>query len=153
VVGQAWWFEALGWQGGGMVRAEMRQVGPGVFRSDKPLPLNGSWKTLLRLHLPVHSMVSAPVFLPADPAIPAPEVSAEQGAEREFVTESEILRREERKDVPAWLWATGYTVTFALFGFVFALIGAAYTWAARRRLEEGGAAPAEQARARVRAGA
>ncbi|MGH3317262.1 MAG: hypothetical protein ACRDO0_14055 [Nocardioidaceae bacterium] len=154
VVGQAWWFQALGWQGGGMVRAEMKQVEPGVFRSDKPLPLNGSWKTLLRLHLPVHSMVSAPVFLPADPAIPAPELSAEQGAEREFVTESEILRREERKDVPAWLWATGYTVTFALFGFVFALIGAAYAWAARRRLERGaGAAPEEQARGRVRADA
>jgi hypothetical protein len=152
VVGQAWWFEALAWQGGGMVRAEMKQVEPGVFRSGKPLPLTGSWKTLLRLHLPVHSMVSAPVFLPADPAIPAPEVSAEQGAEREFVTESEILRREERKDVPAWLWATGYTVTFALFGLVFALIGAAYAWAARRRLEAPAeVAPDEQARGRVRA--
>ena len=153
VVGQAWWFEALAWQGGGMVRAEMRQVEPGVFRSDKPLPLNGSWKTLLRLHLPVHSMVSAPVFLPADAAIPAPEVSAEQGAEREFVTESEILRREERKDVPAWLWATGYTVTFALFGFVFALIGAAYAWAARRRLEDGAELAREASAGRVGADA
>jgi hypothetical protein len=128
----AWWFEALAWQGGGLVKAEMTEVSPGVFRSERPLPLHGSWKTLLRLHLPVHTMVSAPIYLPADPAIPAQEVPAVQGADREFVTEKDILRREERKDVPAWLWATGYAVTFALFGLVFALIGVAYALAARR---------------------
>jgi hypothetical protein len=130
VTDDAWWFEALSWQGGGLVRAEMTEVSPGVFRSERPLPVHGSWKTLLRLHKPVHTMVSVPIYLPADPAIPAAEVPAVDGAHRQFVTESDILRREERKDVPGWLWATGYAVTFALFGLVFALIGAAYAYAA-----------------------
>jgi hypothetical protein len=134
VAADAWWFEALSWQGGGLVRSEMTEVAPGVYRSARPLPLYGSWKTLLRLHLPVHTMVSVPIYLPADPAIPAAEVPAVQGAHRAFVTESDILRREERQDVPSWLWATGYTVTFALFGLVFALIGAAFALAARRPL-------------------
>ncbi|MDQ4085021.1 MAG: hypothetical protein M3165_04310 [Actinomycetota bacterium] len=128
----AWWFEALSWQGGGLVKTEMTQVSPGVFRSERPLPLHGTWKTMLRLHLPVHTMVSVPIYLPADPAIPAHEVPAVQGADREFVAEKHILRREEREDVPPWLWATGYAVTFALFGLVFALIAAAYALAARR---------------------
>jgi hypothetical protein len=132
VAAGAWWFEALAWQGGGMVRAEMREVSPGVYRSDRPLPLHGAWKTLLRLHQPLHTMVSVPLYLPADPAIPAAGVPAVQDADRAFVTEKHILRREERKDVPAWLWAAGYAVTFALFGLVFALIGTAYAAAARR---------------------
>ena len=80
------------------------------------------------------TMVSVPIYLPADPAIPAAKVPAVQGADRAFVTESDILRREERQDVPSWLWATGYAVTFALFGLVFALIGVAYALAARRPL-------------------
>jgi hypothetical protein len=130
---RAWWFEALAWQGGGMVRAEMREVSPGVYRSERPLPLHGSWKTLLRLHLPAHSLASVPLYLPADPAIPAPKVPAVQGAERDFVVEKHILRREEKKDLPTWLWAVGYGVTFALFGLVFALIAAAYALAATRR--------------------
>jgi len=136
----AWWFEALAWQGGGLVRSEMTEVSPGVYRSARPLPLYGSWKTLLRLHQPVHTMVSVPIYLPADPAIPAAEVPAVQGAHRAFVTESDILRREERQDVPSWLWAAGYAVTFALFGLVFALIGVAYALAARRPLPR----PAEE---------
>jgi hypothetical protein len=132
VADDAWWFEALAWQGGGLVRSEMTEVSPGVYLSERPLPVDGTWKTLLRLHKPVHTMVSVPLFLPADPAIPAGEVPAVDGADRDFVTESDILRREEREDVPAWLWATGYAVTFALFGLVFALIAAAYALAARR---------------------
>jgi hypothetical protein len=132
---RAWWFEAMAWQGGGLVRADMREVSPGVYRSARPLPLHGAWKTLLRLHMPTHALVSAPLYLPADPAIPAPEVPAVQGAQREFVVEKHILRREEKKDVPTWLWAAGYAITFALFGLVFALIAAAYTLAARPRRE------------------
>jgi hypothetical protein len=149
---EAWWFEALSWQGGGRVKAEMTEVAPGVFRSERPVPLHGDWKTLLRLHLPVHTMVSVPIYLPADPAIPAPAVKAVDGADREFVAEQEILRREESKDVPAWLWGIGYTVTFALFGLVFALIGAAYALAARRRLPSG-ADPGPQEARREPAGA
>jgi len=38
--------------------------------------LVGSWQTLLRLHLPVHTMVGVPTHLPADPAIPAAKVPA-----------------------------------------------------------------------------
>ena len=149
----AWWLETLAWQGGGLVHAEMDRIGPGLYRSERPVPLAGDWKTMLRLHLPTHTMVSAPIYLPADPAIPAPEVSAVDGAHRDFVTEKEILRREERKDVPAWLWAAGYATTFALFGLVFALIGAAYALAARRRVPPRPAETDAETRTPVGAGA
>jgi len=130
-VADAYWFEALSWQGGGAVRGELDQVRPGVWRTDEPMPLHGSWKTLVRLHLPEHTLLAAPVYLPADPAIPAEAVPAVDGAQREFVEERLILRREERHDVPGWLWGAAYLVTGGLFFTLFALVAVGYTLAGR----------------------
>jgi hypothetical protein len=130
-VADAYWFEALAWQGGGAVHGELEQVAPGRFRTDEPMPLSGSWKTLVRLHTPLHSLVAAPVYLPADPAIPAPEVPAVAGA-RELVEESHILRREEKPNVPGWLWGTAYAVVGGLFLLLFVLVAVGYSVAARR---------------------
>ena len=75
----AYWFEALSWQGGGVVHGELEPTGPGVWRTDEPMPLAGDWKTLVRLHTPLHGLAAAPVYLPADPAIPAAEHPAVSG--------------------------------------------------------------------------
>jgi hypothetical protein len=132
LVADAYWFEVMSWQGGGAVHGELRQVAPGRFRTDEPMPLSGSWKTMVRLHTPLHSLVAAPVYLPADPAIPAPEVPAVEGS-RQLVQESEILRREEKPDVPGWLWGTAYVVVGGLFLLLFVLVAAGYWVAARPR--------------------
>lgn len=70
------WFQVSAWQGGGLELAEMEPTGrPGEFRSDGPVPVDGHWKTLLRLHRGAE-MMALPIFLPADPGIDAPEIPA-----------------------------------------------------------------------------
>ncbi len=130
LVDDAYWFEALSWQGGGAVHGELEEVAPGVWRTDEPMPVNGTWKTMIRLHTPLHSMVAAPVYLPADPAIPAEAYPALDGP-RALAEEAEILRREEKDGVPGWLWGTAYTVVGGLFFGLFALVGAGYAAASR----------------------
>jgi hypothetical protein len=130
VVDDAYWFEVMSWQGGGAVHGELEEVAPGRFRTDEPMPLEGSWKTVIRLHTPLHSLVAAPVYLPADPAIPAPEVPAVAGS-RDLVQESDILRREEKPDVPGWLWGTAYVVVGGLFLLLFVFVAAGYSVAGR----------------------
>ena len=141
-VSDAYWFEALSWQGGGAVHGELVEMGPGVYRTDEPMPLHGSWKTMVRLHQPLHTLMAAPVYAPADPAIPAEAVPAVDGP-REFIEESEFLRREEKPDVPGWLWGTAYVVVGGLFSVLFGLVGVGYAAAARPgRRSDDGPAPA-----------
>ena len=72
----AYWFQASAWQGGGLELAEMEPTGePGTYRSAAPVPADGLWKTLLRLHRG-SEMMAVPVYLPADPEIDEPEVPA-----------------------------------------------------------------------------
>jgi hypothetical protein len=67
---------------------------PGTYRTTQPVPLEGTWKTLLRLHKDRHLM-SLPVWMPADDAIPAPEVAAPAPAvTRPFVRDKTVLQRE-----------------------------------------------------------
>jgi hypothetical protein len=131
LVEDAYWFEALSWQGGGQVRGRLVPVGDGVWRTDTAMPVDGTWKTLIRLHTPLHDLAAAPVYLPADPAIPAEEHPAVSGP-RDLVEEKLILRREEKQDVPGWLWTTGYGVVGLLFGGLFATVAVGYTVAGRR---------------------
>jgi hypothetical protein len=141
VVRDAYWFEALSWQGGGAVHGELERVGDSVWRTDEPMPVTGSWKTLVRLHTPLHGLAAAPVYLPADPAIPAPEHAAVSGT-RKLVEEHVIMRREEKQGVPGWLWGTGYVVVGGLFLALFATVAAGYSLAGRRGgLDVGPSAP------------
>ncbi len=130
VVQDAYWFEVLSWQGGGFVRGELEPVDEGVWRTDEPMPVTGSWKTLLRLHSPLHELAAAPVYLPADPAIPAKEYPAVSGP-RDLVEEKVIMRREEKQGVPGWLWGAGYAVVGGLFLGLFATVAAGYSTAGR----------------------
>lgn len=130
LVEDAYWFEALSWQGGGAVRGDLVPVEEGVWRTEVPMPVEGSWKTLIRLHTPLHDLAAVPVYLPGDPAIPAEEVPAVD-ASREIVEEKLILRREEKQDVPGWLWTTGYGVVGVLFAGLFASVAIGYNVAGR----------------------
>ncbi|HET7532090.1 MAG TPA: hypothetical protein VFJ83_03005 [Nocardioidaceae bacterium] len=130
VVEDAYWFEALSWQGGGAVRGDLVEVEEGVWRTDVPMPVEGTWKTLIRLHTPVHELAAAPVYLPADPAIPAAGHAATSGP-RELVEEKLILRREEKQGVPGWLWGTAYAVVGGLFLGLLATVAVGYSAAGR----------------------
>jgi hypothetical protein len=89
----AYWFQASAWQGGGLELAEMEPTGiPGEYRSAAPVPVDGHWKTLLRLHRGAE-MMALPVYLPADPSIDEPEIPAVDRT-AQFQSEREFLLRE-----------------------------------------------------------
>ncbi len=94
------WFTVTSWQGGDLVAGHglritpMDQVGPGVYRSHGPVPVAGSYKTLLRLGTAT-AQQAVPVYLPEDRAIPAAGVPASPHFVRSFVPDQKILQREQ----------------------------------------------------------
>jgi hypothetical protein len=105
------WFEVLSWQGRtpGQLRqlTGLREVGPGRYVTERPVPVTGNWKTMLRLAKGTHLM-ALPVYLPASPqadraGIP---VGPRSGA---MQADTFILQREARGG-PAWLTTTAYAV-------------------------------------------
>ena len=74
------WVSVLGWQGGlandrGIFIDHLEKLGPGHYRSTQPMPVWGSWKTLLRVQ-DGRILTAVPIFLAEDPGIGAPEVPA-----------------------------------------------------------------------------
>jgi hypothetical protein len=120
------WFQTIAWQGGGMVVAEMHREGPGRYVSDKPVPVTGHWKTLVRLHTG-DQMMSAPVWMPADPAIGKPQIPAVDRTIA-FSHEQKYLTREARSG-PAAFAVFAYT----LLTIVAVLWATAFVLAARTR--------------------
>jgi hypothetical protein len=91
---EARWFQATSWQGGGLVLADLTETSRGHYRSKEPVPVGGRWKTLVRLHRG-GELMTVPVFLPADPAIGEPEISAVDRTQP-FESETDYLLRETR---------------------------------------------------------
>jgi len=125
----AYWFQASAWQGGGLELSTMEPTGqPGEYRSAEAVPVDGLWKSLLRLHRGAE-MMAVPIYLPADPAIDEPEIPAVDRV-APFESERAYLLRETH-DGNAWLspvvhlylvgtcalWATAFVIaTRALAG-------------------------------------
>jgi hypothetical protein len=107
------WFNVTAWQGGGSRLVEMRRVGPGTYRTTEPIPVHGSWKSILRLHRG-DSIAGAPVFMPEDRAIPAAEVPAPPSFERAFALDKENLQREQKEGVAGGLTLAAYLVVLAI---------------------------------------
>jgi hypothetical protein len=126
------WLTILSWQGRmendrGLVIDHLDRVGPGHYRSTLPVPVWGSWKTLLRVQ-DGYTMTAVPIYEPADDAIPAPEVPALVSFDRPFVHEITILQRERDQNAPAWLFTAGSVVVL-----IFTLmVISALTWGAGR---------------------
>src|SRR5947209_7406399 len=126
------WLTILSWQGRmenhrGLVIDRLSQVGPGHYRSTQPVPVWGSWKTLLRVQ-DGYTLTAVPIYEPADDAIPAPEVPAVASSTRPFVLEVTILQRERDQNPPAWLFTAGGIVVL----FLTLVVIGALTWGAGR---------------------
>jgi hypothetical protein len=104
------WFEALAWQGGGLEYHPMDKVADGTYRARGVLPMYGKWKAMVRLHQGQRDMVAAWVYAPEDAAIEKPAIQVSNGQQVDFVNEQQVLRREERTDVPRWMWNGGYAL-------------------------------------------
>ncbi|MGV9800000.1 hypothetical protein ACWDTP_18330 [Mycobacterium sp. NPDC003449] len=126
------WVSILAWQGGlanqrGLVVDRLAKVGQGHYRSTRPVPVSGSWKTVLRVQDGT-TMAGVPIFLPADPGIGAQETPAQASGSREFVQEITLLQRERNLNHPTWL----YTVASLVVLVCTLVLIAGLTWGAGR---------------------
>jgi hypothetical protein len=127
------WVQITSWQGQGLVVDALEQTGEGRYRTTKPIPIHDDWKALLRLH--DGRMLSAvPIYLPKDPAIPADEITADDGMTRKAIPEIKILQRELTKS-GGGLWLVANLVVLAC---TLALI-AAISWGVARYSQRAGA--------------
>jgi hypothetical protein len=101
------------WQGGGSVVSSLERLGPGRYRTKTPFPVHGSWKAMLRVQRG-NGLVSVPIYLPEDRAIPARAVPARPRFTRAFVLDRRNLQRERRRGVPASLSTAAYLTVLAL---------------------------------------
>jgi hypothetical protein len=138
------WVQITSWQGQGLVVDALEQTGEGQYRTTRPIPIHDDWKALLRIH--DGRMLSAvPIYLPADAAIPADEITADDGMTRGAIPEIEILQR-ELKSSGGGLWLVANLVVLAC---TLALV-AAMAWGVARYSRRAGArepfpdAPADQ---------
>ena len=152
------WFYALAWQGHrndetdpnppldpvagvtGVMRVEMLPTGvPGQYRSEHPLPMYGNWKTLIRVHQAPTVHMALPVHAPDDPAITEPkgrQVLVRDGQTVPLITEAQFLQREQKTEVPGWLWNAAYGVVIASWLALVAFYGWCYASAAYGRRRE-----------------
>lgn len=112
------WVTILAWQGGGdtlhgLVIDRLDRVGPGHYRSTKPVPVSGTWKTVFRIQ-DGDILTGAPIYLAGDAAIGAAEVSALPTFTRPLQGEIEMLQRERKFDHPAWLFSLATWVVAAM---------------------------------------
>jgi hypothetical protein len=127
------WVQITSWQGQGLVVTPLEQTGEGSYRTTEPVPLHDDWKTLLRLH-DGRMLTAMPIYLPADPAIPADEIAAEDGMTREAIPEIEILQRELTTS-GGGLWAVANLVVL----FCTLALIAAISWGVARYSRMAGA--------------
>jgi hypothetical protein len=146
------WFVTTAWQGqeGRSVVDPMEEIGPGVWRSTKPLPVYGSWKASLRLHKG-NAIQGMPVYFPADPAIPAKAIPAEQRFERTFVRDKQLLQREQKAGVSPALTTIAYAAVLLVAALLLAALTAGLVRLARSRSEPSGRFARERDRVAGRA--
>jgi hypothetical protein len=137
------WLYILAWSGHApRVADRLDRIGPGVYRSTRPIPLGGSWKVGLRLNRG-YARGAVPVRLPVDRGLPNAEqrlpavVTSAQleralrrsaGAElpaprsftRPFGDDNLIVLRETKGDVPGWLWEVAMGLTALVWGLFIA---------------------------------
>jgi hypothetical protein len=128
----AQWVTVTAWQGGGLVVDRLHRVGPGRYATNQPIPVYGQWKAMLRLENG-RGVRAVPIYLPADPAIPAKGVPAAAHFSRPFVRDKKILQREAKAGV-GWLAIPAYLVLLAIVALWLGVM----TWGLRRlaRLDE-----------------
>jgi hypothetical protein len=130
-----------GWQGGGSVVDPLEKLGEGVYRTTKPIPVYGGWKSTLRIQQG-DTLVSMPLFMPKDEAIPAAEVPAKPSFTRAFQPDRDVLQRERKKGVSPALTTIAYLTVLAIALSLLALI----SWSLLR-IDRGGR-PARAGRTR-----
>jgi hypothetical protein len=139
---RARWLTVTAWQGGGSVVDHLHRVGNGVYRTTKPIPVWGpKWKVTLRLQRG-DEVLGLPIYMPADTAIPAPQIPAPTHFTRPFEQDKKLLQREQKPNIPGALTLIAYLLVLAVAIVVIGLL----TWGLRRIAAEIGSAPPRRRR-------
>jgi hypothetical protein len=141
----AHWFVTTAWQGneGRSVVDPLEQLGEGVYRTTKPVPVHGTWKASLRLHEGT-AVEAMPIYFPPDDAIPVEGIPARERFTRRFIEDKKLLLREQKEGVSGALVAFAY-ITVLLIALL--LVGAIAAALVRlRRQLTADAAPREGGR-------
>ncbi|WP_210491883.1 hypothetical protein [Patulibacter sp. SYSU D01012] len=109
----AHWVQITGWQGGGLFVDRLRKAADGTWASTKPVPLDGNWKSLVRVH-EGRTMLSAPIVMPRDAAIGFGGYPVRSDVVRPMVFDHELLQIERKPDIPAWLWTPAILAVLGL---------------------------------------
>ncbi len=70
----------------------------------------GKWKSMVRLHQGAGTWSRRGSMRRRISTIEKPAVQVSNGQTVDFINEQEVLRREERTDVPRWMWNGGYAL-------------------------------------------
>ncbi len=104
----------VAWQGKApREEGTLTRVAPGVFRTRDEIPTTGEWKSLLLIY-GGRTLVAAPIYEPADSAIPVPEIPARAQVARPLDKTRTVLQRERKAGVPTWLWTSASLVVLVL---------------------------------------
>ena len=109
------------WQGGASVVDPLEKVGQGVYRTTAPIPVHDGWKSTMRIQ-EGDALISMPLYMPRDEAIPAKEVPAKAGFTRGFLADHEVLQRERKEGVSGPLTLIAYLTVLAIALALVALI-------------------------------
>jgi hypothetical protein len=115
------WVDGLAWQGDGLVINHLEHVAGGVWRTTKALPVSGHWKTMLRVHKG-RSLLSAGLYLRADPAIPYKGFRAANGSTQTMVYDQHFLQLERKPDTPVYLWTPAVAIVLLMLGGFLVLL-------------------------------
>ncbi|MBO9531829.1 MAG: hypothetical protein J7513_02525 [Solirubrobacteraceae bacterium] len=101
------WFYVLGWQGDGRYLNHLVQQPDGSWKTTQPVPLDGKWKTMVRLHKG-RDMMTVAVRFPSDEAVGFPGIAVPTATpmQRDFMSDTKLLQIERKDDVPSWAWTT-----------------------------------------------
>jgi hypothetical protein len=128
-------WEVMSWQGDGSQLARLEPVAPGSYVTDRPVPVHGSWKSIVRLACKDHLGAIA-VYMPADPEIGASDVPVVPVRTEAFVPDAELLLREAHEG-PRWPGVVAYTWVFVAIATILGLTLAAAVALERRRRSRG----------------
>jgi hypothetical protein len=119
----AQWFEVLSWQGRrpGRTRqiARLHATEPGRFAADRPVPVGGNWKSMVRLARGSHLM-GIPVYLPSAPQ--SGRAGAPVAARSGVLRADTFLLQREATGGPGWLEAIAYAALAAIVAVWLALV-------------------------------
>lgn len=132
------WVQGFAWQGdsGNAFTAPMKKLGPGVWATTKPLPVDGTWKAAVRVHRG-GTMGAVPIYFPADAALKLPAVEAPAQFTRPVTMDRKLMQRERRQNVPGYLFALGAWIVAMMTISLVVFLG----WALLRVARGGPLAP------------